>query len=826
MKHLLGDHCIEIRFFDGLDAILKKIKKTKETNDRKKSDQINLVLLDLIQKEAEPCFLLPAVLDFIKQVDEAKILQDYKFSSFESWLNQCSGLSFEDNYFVRAKIAGKKIERGDYQSLFPIGMGKVYEGTHFVTAHKSPDLDTTVASFWGWLDAFAARVSEGLHVWNLPDGPPPSQIEIEWIFRDLFGTAIFTHLPKTRTVLSLTGKDLMTQKGLQKKTAADSIAEIDHDLNRNAIIVADEEGYFLGDWRSTDVEGVRQVIISVSSCLRWFENSLHLHLITVFAKQKLHLDDIEEALKRLLSQKLESCEPALEFSPKQKGHVNDFLKSVLKIDQGLGADFEELAKVLSQLGEIPFGGVDGLISRMKKAGLFDAKGNLIDERPRIFAFLEGAIQSLHKAIVKIRSRMEKLDIALKTKYEVFGRHLNTVTLRSDVEEIRNKMGQYSYLTVVHPDRDRLYPVGVIQAADLRKTVLGTVSLRDFCNRDEMGIPSYLDVISVIDHHKTALNTFSPLTAILSDVQSSNTLVAQKAFEINDANRKKPSYIHETREYIEYLHFLYGIIDDTDLLSKVTPADVHCIASLLNRLKFLATGKKTAIIKIDDLPRDRYFPKKAAERILQNEDMYSLYRKVYQYREKEVEHNIDLCIQDKPSNLFADTKEQNGCCRIGQTKIFAANISYFEKHVSEIQKVWLNKAVKTQKEKPEIDLHIHMISTIVSAEEVYKGKIGKHKHQDELWLWVPNTEMAVEHLKRFLSLFQMSPGLKNNPLEVAFLGANAEELSSVFKESFLDIPSKISKEGLPIAVLRYQAGSLNSRKAMVSPFLPMRESARV
>ena len=39
-------------------------------------------------------------------------------------------------------------------------MGKIYEGTHFVTAHKSPDLDTTIASFWGWLDAFAAPAVE------------------------------------------------------------------------------------------------------------------------------------------------------------------------------------------------------------------------------------------------------------------------------------------------------------------------------------------------------------------------------------------------------------------------------------------------------------------------------------------------------------------------------------------------------------------------------------------------------------------------------------------------------------------------------------------
>ncbi|HSX10959.1 MAG TPA: hypothetical protein VLF94_04515 [Chlamydiales bacterium] len=819
-KELLGSHRVKINRFAGLDAVVKKLKGHKHLVDRKRSEKVNRALLDWIQAQETPCFLLPAVLEFVERIDGERILHHYTFTSFEIWLNQFSGLDFEENYKVRAKIVGKWVERGDYQTLFPIGMGKVYEGTHFVTAHKSPDLDTTVASFWGWVDAFAARVGNGLHIWNLPDGPPESQIEIEWIFRDLFGPAVFTHLPKTRTALNLTGNDLLTQAGVQRKTAADSIAEIDHDRDHNAILVVDHEGFYLGDWRSTDVEGVRQVIILISSCLRWFENSLHLSWISFFAKDKLRLAEIKPLLQELLGKKLRTCEPAQEFTYKQSKQVDDFLKLVLGMKKGNDSTFEELATELCKLGDVPFGGIEGLIERMQKAKLFDAKGHLIDDRPRIFAFLETAIQGLHLGVIKIRSRMEKIDFALKAKYEVFGHHPTTVTVRSDVEEIRNKMGSYSYLTVVYPDHGRLYPVGVIQASDLRKERLGTVSLRDFCNRDEMGIPPYLEVISVIDHHKTTLSTFAPPMAILSDAQSSNTLVAQKAFEINDAPNKKPHFIHPEREYVEYLHFLYGIIDDTDLLSKVSALDVHCVASLLNRLKSLAAGKQQQIIALDDLVRDRDFAKKAAKRILQNEDMYSLYKKVYQYREKEIEKNIALSAKGEASNLFADTKEQNGCCRVGQTKIFAANVRQFAKCSDEIRRVWLHKARTVHKEKPEIDLHIHMISTIVSAEEVYKGSAGNYSHHDELWIWIPNIEMGIEHLKRFLSSFQSSPGLKNNPLSVEFLGSNADELALLFKESFLEIPQKRAKKDLAIAVLKYKAGSLNSRKAMVSPFLPM------
>lgn len=858
MKKLLGDHEIQIYHFPNLGKVIQKLKEFKSSVDRKKSERVNRTLLELIQSEDEPCFLLPAVLEFVEKVDEARILHHYAFTSFELWLNQFSGLSFEDNYRVRAKIVGKRVDRSAYQNLFPIGMAKVHSGTHFITAHKSPDLDTTIASFWGWMDAFGAKVADGLHVWNVPDGPPSSQIEVDWIFRNVFGPAVFTHLPKTRPALTLTGNDLMKQKGLQRKTYADSIAGIEHDRDNTAVVVVDEDGFYLGDWRANDSEGVRQVIILLSSCLRWFENSLHLNLISIFSKEKLVLKEVKSSLSEILEMKVGECEPGKEFSDKQRKQVDDFLKLVLGM-KGLESTFDELARGLCDLAEIPFGGSEGLIEKMKKEHLFDTKGNLVDNRPRIFSFLEEIIRGLHLGIVKIRARLEKLDIALKTKFEVFSHSRNTVTVRSDLEEIRNKMSNYSYLTVVYPDKDRLYPVGVIQATDLRKAMLGTVSLRDFCNRDEMGIPNYLEVISVIDHHKTVLNTLAPPMVVLSDAQSSNTLVAQKAFEINDPHsllgqkpkdvesqikmvskkesrestrllcrllnkrlitqKKNPYFIHPEREFLEYLHFLYGIIDDTDLLSKVSAMDVECVVSLLNRMKSLSKGKEVEILSLDELPRDRNFPKKAAEMILQNEDMYSLYAKVYQHREKEVEKNIALCAKGETSNLFADTKEQNGCCRVGQTKMFAANVRYFEKHIDEVRKVWLQKAIKVNQEKPEIDLHIHMISTIVNADEVYKGTKGQYSHQDELWIWIPNKETAYDHLRRFLSSFQSSPGIKGQAMEVAFLGVNGDELAEIFKESFVAIAQSKEKKNIPIAVLKYKPGILNSRKAMVSPFLP-------
>src|SRR5690606_11827481 len=124
---------------------------------------------------------------------------------------------------------------------------------------------------------------------------------------------------------------------------------------------------------------------------------------------------------------------------------------------------------------------------------------------------------------------------------------------------------------------------------------------------------------------------------------------------------------------------------------------------------------------------------------------------------------------------------------------------------------------------EIALHLHMLSTVVSAEEVYKGTAQPYQHQDELWIWIPETEVGFDLLRRFLSAFQDSPGVKNNALELVLSGKNCEAVQAIFSESFLKIPVSQDPSGekrdWPLAALRYRAGSMNSRKAAISPFLP-------
>jgi len=581
-------------------------------------------------------------------------------------------------------------------------------------------------------------------------------------------------------------------------------------------------------------------------------------LISIFAVEKLTAKELDKFFDSVLKLKIEECEPAQDFTKRQSELVGEYLHKVLGIKQGLKCTFAEFAKGMSHLKIFDF---EKFIALINSAKLFDKKGKLTENRAHLFSYLAEVIGALENAIFCIRKYVDKLGVALQVKSKVLGLQPHHINYRADLEEIKTKMDGLHYLTVTATDKEgNVFPIGVILATDLFKTTLGTVTLRDFCNREETKVPPYLDVISVIDHHKSQLSTGQPPVVWISDAQSSNTLVAQLSFKITDlystggmtleqiesqikevqknlksasskrilqrllqkylvASRKDPHFVSPEREIVEYFHFLYAILDDTDLLTKISTRDLECVASLINRLKSLMTKKETEVIDLDDIPHDEQFKKVAAKRILQNDEMYSLYRKVYLSKEKAVEANLKLAAEGKPSSVFDDTKEQNVCCRVGQTKLFGKTYPTFAKYADKIRHEWLKRAKKSNEEKSDLDFHIHMMSTIPGAEELYEGKSENFSHQDEMWIWIPSTEIAVEHLKNFLSSFRSCPAVVNNPMEVEFLGDNGKELKQIFEESFKPIPSRIVKEKLPIAVLKFKAGSINSRKALITPYLP-------
>ncbi len=851
-KHL-GDCFLAVQKFETLSLVFAEFKTPSflALHEGKKKEKVNRALYHLIKEAKTPCFLLPAVTDYIEQIHVKKVLESYAFAHFELWLNQFSQLSAEENYQVRSKITGKNVPRSAYQSLFPIGMDKVYPGSHFVTAHSSPDVDTTIASFWGWVDAFSARVSEGLHMWNVPGGAPVSLVEIGLLFYPFFGKNVFSILSKTHTTLSLSGMDLMTQQGLIRETVQASTLEIDHERMQKAVVLLDAEGFYLGDWRSVDVEGVRQVIALFSHALRWFSNQVQLRIVGFFAQKEVSLKIFSSLVTTLLEMRVEEASPVKSYTQKQRQYLQDYLVHVLKINQGLECSFLAFTQGMKEFS------LEGFPSAVEH--LLSLK-TLEISRPELFSYVEKVMSSFDKAIEQMGSFVERLDIALKIKTQVFGHLPHHVNYHADVDEIKQKMGFYPYLSVTSSDSSGdLLPLGVIHAKDLQKPLLGTVTLRDFCNREETKIPSYLEVISVIDHHRSQLSTASAPMVLICDAQSSNVLCAEVAFSINDRfstggmtqeqiekqietlqkeltsseNKKlfakllqrqwvyqenRDHFVDPARETLEYLHFLYGIFDDTDLLSKVSMRDLECVVQLVNRLKSLFLKKEVEILSLRDLPREGDFIKKARLRILQHPDVHSLYQKISLAKEKAMDAGLLEASRGEGKQFFSDTKEQNGCARVGQAKLFPSNLSLFSQHKSALKQQWVSYAQAYVKEHAEIDLHLQMISTIAGAKQLFSGEeIGKEM-QDEMWLWIPFTDTSIAHATEFLSALAAS---YRSGFTAECYGQRAQEYAQLVEECFGLIPLMLLEQKLPLsfALLRCKAGLLNSRKAAVTPCLP-------
>lgn len=770
-----------------------------------------------------PTFLLPDLLKVFEWVEKNQLLQEFiHMESFEFWLIHYSQRSELEQAKIRGKITGKYISRDAFQVFFPIGMQKRYPGSHFVSAHLSPDLDTTVASFIGWLDAFSARVGEGLHLWSLPGGT--SDAYTINLFETFFGKGCIRFLARTSLQLTLSALDLLEKQNVEKVQVTQSLTQVDSSLHEKAILVVDSEGHFLGDWHSIDAEKVRPLLIIFNSILRQFESQFYLLLMRFFAEPTPTREGLAKLEKTIFDAKIESSPILEDLNEEEKKFLNAFLEVIFDLKKGIRASFDEFVQTLKPPSFHKF---RNFLRHLREHLSFDSQGVLIEKRPQIFQAIEELIALLNESLREVRHYTEQLSSALMIKNKVFTTPTIALDPKSEVEEIRTKFHSKDFLPVILPNGSFPYPLGVVRSQTLSRFPLGTVSLRDFSNPEEMRMASYLTVISVIDHHKSTLQTTTPSLILIGDAQSCNTLVAEQLCVLNDLYRNSKEYfIHREREISEYFVCLHAILDDTDLISKASARDIECIAQLLNRLKNLITEQKALCIDLSDLSKDSSFVTKARERILKNPDMHSIYAKIVEMREKRLKEALSSSNREELDFLLADTKEQNGCCRIGQIKLFSSIFPLFQKQSDLIRKQWLARAQYIYESHPDIDLHLQMISTIPSAKDLFEGNISSYPHQDELWIWIPDSRGAFEHLAFFLNGLQASPKMKEKAIEFEIYGNEKtadfqNALEEMVKRNFLPVSIQKQKDVATYMILKIKAGSLNSRKSMVSPYLPKR-----
>lgn len=824
---LLGDWTFSWTPFRTAAQFLQEFSSPsfRSQESRKRFKEVNKALLHLIQKESAPCFLLPQVIDFITHINSKDILDEpYSLSLFEFWLNHFSKLSLEENLLVRGKIAGRHVPRDEYQRFFPVGLGKTLSGSHFVAAHLSPDVDTTVSSFWSWLDAFACRLAEGIHYWSLPKGLTDGHIQ--QFFQKNFGDSVFETLSRPNPALSLTAMDLVSQQDLMKVPLSMRSDSINHGAGEIAVVLIDNEGMYSGEWRSQDAEVTRQVVDTLISALRWLKNTSIVHLIEALSKDPAYMSDAKDSIDALFRLKMEDCEAIQEMNDRSKKQLQDYMRKCLKMHHDFQHTFDELLHTINTHFK---GSLDPLFRLIHDHAKHAKKEESISHAAAM-QWLETMVSTFESCLKVIRGETKTLYHLLDVKQHVLEYPTTFVTLKSDIEEMRLKMGSLDHLTVAIPEKGNGYfPVGIVRARDLHKPVLGTASLRDFSSLEETKSASYIDIISIIDHHKTNIKTTSVSTLLLGDAQSTNTLTGECTLEMNEEyqpiltnpHEVSPFWVAKEREMLEYFSQIYAILDDTDLLSKVSKRDLKTVIALINRMKSLMEGEEGALIALPKACTNHQEVKKAAQTLLQNKELHSIYKKVYHHKEKEVSETLLLASERKPSPFFSDTKEQNGCCRIGQTKLFHSNLSLFADLHDKLRSYWIDESISHHRKEPLMDFFLHMISTIQGEKEIMQGG-PQWKHQDELWIWIPEGDIAIQHVITFLNNFNFSEAVQAMPIEVVLEGKRAKEFSPLISQNLTKahgIETKNEKAAHSVIVIRFPAGLLNSRKSQITPFLP-------
>lgn len=79
----------------------------------------------------------------------------------------------------------------------------------------------------------------------------------------------------------------MTQQGVIRRKRFENSLALETDRNQPAVVLIDDDGYYLGDWRPFDVESIRQVVMLLNLCLRWIETTVHMKLFSLFSKEDL-----------------------------------------------------------------------------------------------------------------------------------------------------------------------------------------------------------------------------------------------------------------------------------------------------------------------------------------------------------------------------------------------------------------------------------------------------------------------------------------------------------------------------------------------------------
>jgi hypothetical protein len=95
----------------------------------------------------------------------------------------------------------------------------------------------------------------------------------------------------------------------------------------------------------------------------------------------------------------------------------------------------------------------------------------------------------------------------------------------------------------------------------------------------------------------------------------------------------------------------------------------------------------------------------------------------------------------------------------------------------------------------------------------------------LWIWSSMTPRACEHLIHFLRGFRYAKEVEKLTFDIEVFGKETGIVHDLLKQNFTFenlVETSSELEGA-LMVFKFQAGMLNSRKAAISPFLPVQQN---
>lgn len=345
-----------------------------------------------------------------------------------------------------------------------------------------------------------------------------------------------------------------------------------------------------------------------------------------------------------------------------------------------------------------------------------------------------------------------------------------------------------------------------------------LSLRDFSSMGETNVIGKYEIKSIIDHHSIKdLNVKFSTRIRVSDSQSTASLLTKDIKMIVDSSLEKR--INVSKTFVRFSSYLltFALLDDTDGFERLSIEDRLNLASMVSVFDWLDNDGAKHHLPCDEILS---VPTGCIKLLLSEHRVFAGFLKAYKEIKESCIRNVinEAISQDLPVmdiKLFSDTKIQNEKCIVGQIKLKESSWSDFSRGERVIKSKWL---AKSEFENASFGgtLNIMMISTI--------GDIEENNIFDKWWIWDSSIDKnkAVEFLSNLSKDDEMMKNIFGITISSNHFEGKESAITEILSDHYKDADVSVdyANDSRPTFELKIKKSSMNGRKRVISPFLPI------